>query len=226
VRIRRRPAATTAQRECCADEDRLGNSSADKLAFEAPQRSWSLQRTATQSKPTSPPERRAAHDELTRTTTLSTATGHARFNCDKDAKRVRALVYLGSKDKALQERPKPGIIVTTDAIVKMTLTTIWGADLHILKGDVATCEPGRILDQEGVGVVEGVGADVTMFKNLETASSSPASLRPANASIAEGSCIRIARMALGYSATRSTGPKPSSFAFPMDQPSLSQLRMH
>jgi threonine dehydrogenase-like Zn-dependent dehydrogenase len=46
----------------------------------------------------------------------------------------------------------------------MTLTTICGTDLHILKGDVATCEPGRILGHEGVGVVEEVGAAVTMFK--------------------------------------------------------------
>ena len=63
-----------------------------------------------------------------------------------------------------QERPKPTVTAPTDAIVKMTLTTICGTDLHILKGDVATCEPGRILGHEGVGVVEEVGAAVTMFK--------------------------------------------------------------
>jgi alcohol dehydrogenase len=79
---------------------------------------------------------------------------------------VKALVYLGSKEKApaLQERPRPGVTAPTDAIVKMTLTTICGTDLHILKGDVATCEPGRILGHEGVGVIEEVGAAVTMFK--------------------------------------------------------------
>jgi alcohol dehydrogenase len=79
---------------------------------------------------------------------------------------VKALVYLGPKEKApaLQERPKPGVTAPTDAIVKMTLTTICGTDLHILKGDVATCEPGRILGHEGVGVIEEVGAAVTTFK--------------------------------------------------------------
>jgi alcohol dehydrogenase len=86
------------------------------------------------------------------------------FNCEQEAKPVKALVYLGSTDKALQERPKPGVTAPTDAIVKMTLTTVCGTDLHILKGDVATCEPGRILGHEGVGVVEEVGAAVTMFK--------------------------------------------------------------
>jgi alcohol dehydrogenase len=79
---------------------------------------------------------------------------------------VKALVYLGPKEKApaLQERPKPTVTAPTDAIVKMTLTTICGTDLHILKGDVATCEPGRILGHEGVGVIEEVGGAVTTFK--------------------------------------------------------------
>ena len=34
---------------------------------------------------------------------------------------------------------------------------------HILKGDVPTCNPGRILGHEGVGVVDSVGAGVTSF---------------------------------------------------------------
>ena len=47
----------------------------------------------------------------------------------------------------------------------MTLTTICGTDLHILKGDVATCEPGRILGHEGVGIVEEHrGRPSPMFK--------------------------------------------------------------
>lgn len=50
-----------------------------------------------------------------------------------------------------------------DAIVKMTKTTICGTDLHILKGDVATCAPGRILGHEGVGTIETVGMAVITF---------------------------------------------------------------
>ena len=46
----------------------------------------------------------------------------------------------------------------------MTRTTICGTDLHILKGDVPTCEPGRILGHEGVGVIDEVGPAVTAFK--------------------------------------------------------------
>jgi alcohol dehydrogenase len=36
--------------------------------------------------------------------------------------------------------------------------------LHILKGDVATCPPGRILGHEGVGVIESAGLGVSTFK--------------------------------------------------------------
>ena len=77
---------------------------------------------------------------------------------------MKALVYLGPGKKAVEDRPKPGITAPTDAIVKVTKTTICGTDLHILKGDVATCNPGRILGHEGVGVVDAVGSAVTAFK--------------------------------------------------------------
>ena len=77
---------------------------------------------------------------------------------------MKALVYLGPAKKALVERPQPEITAPTDAIVKITKTTICGTDLHILKGDVPTCQPGRILGHEGVGIVEKTGPAVTAFK--------------------------------------------------------------
>jgi alcohol dehydrogenase len=77
---------------------------------------------------------------------------------------MKALVYQGPGRKALEERPMPTISAPTDAVVKITKTTICGTDLHILKGDVPTCKPGRILGHEGVGVVDSVGAGVTGFR--------------------------------------------------------------
>ena len=77
---------------------------------------------------------------------------------------MQAFVYLGPGQKALEERIKPQIQMPGDAIVRVTKTTICGTDLHILKGDVPTCLPGRILGHEGVGVVEETGAGVTAFK--------------------------------------------------------------
>jgi alcohol dehydrogenase len=77
---------------------------------------------------------------------------------------MKALVYSKSGKIALEDRPKPEITAPGDAIVRVTHTTICGTDLHILKGDVATAKPGRILGHEGVGVVKSVGAAVTSFK--------------------------------------------------------------
>lgn len=78
---------------------------------------------------------------------------------------MKALVYLGPGKKALEDRPKPTINAPTDAIVRTSKTTICGTDLHILKGDVPTCVPGRILGHEGVGIVTEVGSGVTAFKS-------------------------------------------------------------
>ncbi|MGE5721725.1 MAG: zinc-dependent alcohol dehydrogenase family protein [Sphingomonadales bacterium] len=77
---------------------------------------------------------------------------------------MKALVYQGPGRKALEERPRPELQAADDAVVRVTRTTICGTDLHILKGDVATCAPGRILGHEGVGIVESVGAGVARFK--------------------------------------------------------------
>ena len=78
---------------------------------------------------------------------------------------MKALVYRGPGKKALEDRPVPEIAAPDDAIVKILKTTICGTDLHILKGDVPTCEPGRTLGHEGVGVVEKEGAGVTAVKS-------------------------------------------------------------
>ncbi|MEO7547655.1 MAG: zinc-dependent alcohol dehydrogenase family protein [Ramlibacter sp.] len=75
-----------------------------------------------------------------------------------------ALVYHGPGQKKLEDRPKPVVQQPTDAVVRITLTTICGTDLHILKGDVPTCKPGTILGHEGVGVVDTAGPGVTTFK--------------------------------------------------------------
>ena len=82
--------------------------------------------------------------------TKSTATG-----------RMKALVYHGPGKRAWEETPRPAIQSPTDAIVRITTSTICGTDLHILKGDLPTVTPGRILGHEGIGVVMDVGTAVT-----------------------------------------------------------------
>ncbi|MDM8358024.1 zinc-dependent alcohol dehydrogenase family protein [Pandoraea communis] len=77
---------------------------------------------------------------------------------------MKALVFHGPQQIALEDRPIPQLLAPTDAIVRVRKTTICGTDLHILKGDVPTVEPGRILGHEGVGEVVQAGDAVTAFK--------------------------------------------------------------
>jgi len=81
-------------------------------------------------------------------------------NNENNITTMKALVFHGPDSLALEDKPKPTIIQATDAIVRITTTTICGTDLHILKGDVPTVTNGRILGHEGVGIIEEVGSDV------------------------------------------------------------------
>jgi alcohol dehydrogenase len=76
---------------------------------------------------------------------------------------MKALVYKGPSQRVWEDRPKPAIVEATDAIVRITMTTICGTDLHILKGDLPTVSTGRILGHEGVGVIEELGTSVLDF---------------------------------------------------------------
>jgi len=76
---------------------------------------------------------------------------------------MKALVFNGAGEPKFEDRPKPAIQSPTDAIVRVTKTTICGTDLHILKGHVPSVASGRILGHEGVGIVEQVGASVANF---------------------------------------------------------------
>ncbi len=76
---------------------------------------------------------------------------------------MQALVYRGPGQKALEEMPKPVVRLPTDAVVRVTRTTICGTDLHIMKGDLPTVAAGRILGHEGIGTIDAVGAGVTRF---------------------------------------------------------------
>jgi alcohol dehydrogenase len=77
---------------------------------------------------------------------------------------MKALVYEGPGHRSVQDRPRPSLLHPSDAIVRITRTTLCGSDLHILNGDLPSVESGRILGHEGVGVVEQIGAAVAGFR--------------------------------------------------------------
>jgi len=77
---------------------------------------------------------------------------------------MKALVYHGDHNIALEEKPKPTIKNATDAIVRVVKTTICGTDLGIYKGKNPYMKDGLILGHEGIGIVEEVGDSVSQFK--------------------------------------------------------------
>jgi alcohol dehydrogenase len=74
---------------------------------------------------------------------------------------MKALVYHGPGQRSWESVPDPVLQEPTDAIVRITASTICGTDLHILKGDVPEVAPGTVLGHEAVGVVVATGAAVT-----------------------------------------------------------------
>ena len=75
-----------------------------------------------------------------------------------------AYTYIEKGKFALVEKPKPTLIEPTDAIVRVTMSSICSSDLHIKHGSVPRAVPGITVGHEMVGVVEEVGAEVTNVK--------------------------------------------------------------
>ncbi len=75
---------------------------------------------------------------------------------------MRAAVFVEKGRIELQERPIPAV-GPTDALLRVTTTTICGTDVHILKGEYSVA-PGRIVGHEPVGIIEELGAAVTGYE--------------------------------------------------------------
>ena len=72
---------------------------------------------------------------------------------------MRAAIYRGPGDIAVEEVPKPEIREPTDAIVRVTHTAICGSDLWFYRGE-SDREKGSRVGHEPMGIVEAVGDDV------------------------------------------------------------------
>ena len=75
-----------------------------------------------------------------------------------------AYTYIEQGKFELREKPIPEIQDSWDAIVRVTLGSICSSDLHIKHGSVPRAVSGITVGHEMVGVVEKVGADVTVGK--------------------------------------------------------------
>jgi threonine dehydrogenase-like Zn-dependent dehydrogenase len=74
---------------------------------------------------------------------------------------MRANVFRGVNRFGIEDvpRPRPG---PGDAVIRVTLTTICGTDLHIVRGEYPV-KPGLVIGHEPVGVIEELGPGVTGY---------------------------------------------------------------
>jgi len=78
-------------------------------------------------------------------------------------KKMKGVIFHGIGDISLEEIDVPTIQNASDAIVRITLTTICGSDLHLIHGQTVV-DPESPIGHECVGVIEEVGDDVSSFK--------------------------------------------------------------
>ena len=74
---------------------------------------------------------------------------------------MRANVFHGVNDIRIEEVAKPRA-GNGEAVIRITLTTICGTDLHILRGEYPV-KPGLVIGHEPVGVIDELGPGVTGY---------------------------------------------------------------
>jgi threonine dehydrogenase-like Zn-dependent dehydrogenase len=75
---------------------------------------------------------------------------------------MKAAVFVEKNRIVLEDRPIPDV-GPTDALIRVTTTTICGTDIHILKGQFPVAK-GLIVGHEPVGVVEKLGSQVKGYR--------------------------------------------------------------
>jgi threonine dehydrogenase-like Zn-dependent dehydrogenase len=78
------------------------------------------------------------------------------------AKKMKAAIFVEKGRIVLDDKPVPEI-GPTDALVRITTTTICGTDVHILKGEYPVAK-GLTIGHEPVGVIEKLGSGVEGFR--------------------------------------------------------------
>ena len=77
---------------------------------------------------------------------------------------MRALYWNGVNDLRVGTVPDPKILKPHDIILRVTLSTTCGSDLHLIDGYIPTMVPGDIIGHEFMGVIEEVGPEVKKVK--------------------------------------------------------------
>ena len=77
---------------------------------------------------------------------------------------MKAYTYIDKSKFELLDKPKPMIQEPTDAIVRVTMSSICTSDLHTKHGSVPRAVPGITVGHETVCVVEELGCAVEGFQ--------------------------------------------------------------
>ncbi|GAA4157723.1 zinc-dependent alcohol dehydrogenase [Gryllotalpicola daejeonensis] len=77
---------------------------------------------------------------------------------------MKAMVYRGPYQVGVEEKPEPVIEHPNDAIVRVTLASICGSDLHLYHGMMPDTRVGTTFGHEFIGEVVEVGASVQNLK--------------------------------------------------------------
>ena len=94
-------------------------------------------------------------------TTLATMEPKSAKRPKTQVEHMRALVFRGTNRIGIEPVPipKPGY---GEAVIRVTLTTICGTDVHILKGEYPV-KPGLVIGHEPVGVIHEIGPGITGY---------------------------------------------------------------
>ena len=89
---------------------------------------------------------------------------HAASSFKTHTEKMKATVFQGGNDIRIEEieRPYAGIC---EALIPVTLTTICGTDLHIVRGEYPV-KPGLVIGHEPVGVIEELGPGLSFQASL------------------------------------------------------------
>lgn len=77
---------------------------------------------------------------------------------------MRALCWNGVNDLRVETVPDPQIVAPHDAILRVTMSTTCGSDLHFIDGYIPTMVPGDVIGHEFMGEVVEVGPEVRRVK--------------------------------------------------------------
>jgi len=93
---------------------------------------------------------------------MPTAVTSSIQNKTHSSTNMRALVFQGPNQIAIESVPipRPGV---GEAVIRITLTTICGTDIHILKGEYKV-RPGLVIGHEPVGVIHELGEGLTGYR--------------------------------------------------------------